>query len=75
MKTWITFIIHIEGPIMNYEVLLEQQRYRCWAGRTYMYHWPLNVFNSKLDVSFIGGFAFTHIQEPNTHVEIFPGHR
>ena len=23
MKTWITFIIHIEGPIRSYKVLLE----------------------------------------------------
>ena len=25
MKTWITFTVHIEGPIRSYEVLLEQR--------------------------------------------------
>ena len=25
MKIWITFIIHIEGPIRGYKVLLEQR--------------------------------------------------
>ena len=27
MKTWITFIIHIEEPVRSYEVLLEQRQF------------------------------------------------
>ena len=25
-------------------------------------HWPCNMFNSKLDISYIRGLTFTHIQ-------------
>ena len=35
---------------------------QCWAGKTCMYYWPINMYNSKLEMSYRGGFAFIHIQ-------------
>ena len=43
-----------------------------------MWHWPLNMVNSKLDICYIRGFASTHMQGPvkthKLHVECeWPG--
>ena len=35
--------------------------------KTYMYHWPLNLYNSQIEMSYVTGFAYTRSGTSDTY--------